>query len=567
MRLDNQDKTVFILVLFAAIAVSGARLLSPMIIGWDQGIQLEAAYRLLGGEGLKTVHIGSANFDIYQSPEARYLTHFPPTYSLLMAALMSWGLPLIAALKIFYTAVTIAGWGGWGLVLAESLGRPLRFGTVIIRSNVLLALSLPFFFTPVWQGTDIILWAAVPFWIWFISRQGALALAISGGIMGLLVTVRYTSIYLAAAAFFGLFQCYEYNWKRSLRQFSIYMGGACLFLIPLLLYNRWALQNSILPPAYAGMEGLWDISSTLTRIVSSFSATSYQFGLPLISSRLLPAIAERGVLNITFGLGCIVVFVALPFVVARTIPISDSALRSHLSLWLAWLPISAVLLLTAAMFSNRFNFLAETRYYWPTQFIFLALLYGWLSQESYALARINTGSGIKLGMLTLILLYQLTYRPFLLVTGDDRFRSAQLLGIDHLPTATYPSQQVFGSGLRQEVADKLTTLASTTPQPIIFLQNYSVFAYGTKDSWVYRPIDSNSYWQEATTSQAVNLYFVTFSRRCPRVCDTASDQQVLNAAPLELIFTESYDQDPNTFVRIYRWAVSASTKIKDFTTT
>jgi hypothetical protein len=453
------------------------------------------------------------------------------------------------------------------LILSEPLAKPLRISNLTIPGNFLLALSLPFFFTPIWQGTDIILWAALPFWIWFVSRQGILALVISGGIMGFLVTIRYASFYLAAAAFFGTLQCYEYNLKRTLRQFGSYGSGVCLFLIPLFLYNRWALQNSVLPPAYVSGESLSDISGTLTRIISSFSATSYQFGLPLITSRLLPALTDRGVLNIVFGLGCIVVFAAFPFAIARSIPNSDRALRSHLSLWLAWLPISAILFLTATMFVNRFNFLAETRYYWPNQFLFLVLTYGYLSQESYTLARINLGSGIKLGVAVLFLLYQLAYRPFLLIAGDNEFRSAQLLGIAHVPTATYPSQQIFGAGLRQEVADKLATLASTTPRPIVFLQNYSVFAFGIKDPWGYRPISSDSYWQEATTSQAAELYFVTFSRRCARVCDTGNDRPVLSAAPLELIFTESYDQDPDILVRIYRLAVPANTKFKDFTTT
>lgn len=96
--------TIFITGLFVILA----RVLAPVQISSDLGLQLQAAHRLVQGLGL-TVAL-SLNFELNQPPNSEYLTHFPPALSLLVASLLFLKLPLATALKIIYGLTTVVGW-------------------------------------------------------------------------------------------------------------------------------------------------------------------------------------------------------------------------------------------------------------------------------------------------------------------------------------------------------------------------------------------------------------------------------------------------------------------------
>ncbi len=258
LRKGNQK--VFGVMILSAVYVTVIRLLGPLNVGWDQSIQLEAAYRLIQGLGLTNAFSPQANLN--QSPISEYLTHHPPIFSLLAAAFLAAGISLPAVLKLIYSLTTIIGWAAWSLVSSRCLVEPIACSGRLFPVNLVIAVALPIFYTPSWSGTDIFLWAGIPAIALLLLPQDGEALLshpkprgpsakartriqfsgtiLSGLVLGLLVSVRYFSIFLLLAALFMTIYAYGPKISVSLkRSLAIYLSSF-LILIPTFLYLRWA---------------------------------------------------------------------------------------------------------------------------------------------------------------------------------------------------------------------------------------------------------------------------------------------------------------------------------------
>jgi hypothetical protein len=221
--------------LCAAVIVTVARVLNAADLGYDLTAQIEAAQNLLQGHGLSIYSLGGEE-DLAQPARLLPLAHFPCGYSFCAAALIAMGFSVAAMLKTWGALATILGWWGWGKLAFSFFSDGLKRGWVWRWAAFIIAISTPLLFTPVWKGTDIFLWAAVPWVIsWVVKAsdenvsRGRWLDGLAGAVCGLCVLMRYASVFLAA--YIGvLILCHA---KTHLK----------------ILFQRWALfAAGLLPP-------------------------------------------------------------------------------------------------------------------------------------------------------------------------------------------------------------------------------------------------------------------------------------------------------------------------------
>jgi len=187
--------------LCSAILVTVLRFFHAIDPTHDAGIQLQAAHNLLAGHGLSTYE--QVGPDLANGQGFVTLTYFPSGYSLSAAVLMAMGLSVAATVKLLAAAATVLGWWGW-----SRLARPF-FNDGMTRSApwksaaMAIAVFTPVFFSPHWGGTDIFLWAIVP-WVIVLTVDASHDHApkewrldwLAGALGGLAVLMRYASLFL-----------------------------------------------------------------------------------------------------------------------------------------------------------------------------------------------------------------------------------------------------------------------------------------------------------------------------------------------------------------------------------
>jgi len=197
------DRNVLLpLWLGSAAIVTVVRFFQPGDPGYDLGLQLQAAHNLLAGRGLATFSEQGPNLS---HPNVLVpLTYFPAGYSLAAAALSSAGLGVGLIVKVLGAAATMLGWWGWARLaqsfIAEAITRPAwRWSAIVI------AVSAPLLFTQPWGGTDIFLWAVVP---WVVectvrasnenARKAWTFDLMAGTLCAVALLMRYASAFLVA---------------------------------------------------------------------------------------------------------------------------------------------------------------------------------------------------------------------------------------------------------------------------------------------------------------------------------------------------------------------------------
>src|SRR5262249_22606483 len=99
------------------------------------------------------------------------------------AALIAMGASVGLVVKVLGAAGTMLGWWGWGKLASPFFREGLQRGPVWQGAGLAIAIISPLLFTASWQGTDIVLWGAVP-WVvhWVVSAADAHAPG-GGGVM------------------------------------------------------------------------------------------------------------------------------------------------------------------------------------------------------------------------------------------------------------------------------------------------------------------------------------------------------------------------------------------------
>ena len=226
--------------LATAAIVTIVRFLHAADLGYDLTVQIQAAQNVLAGYGLTTYVPQSDNL---ADPHSLItLTHFPSGYSLYAAAMLALGVGPGTLVKIMGALSTLVGWWGWGKLAFAYMEDGWRRGGVRRWTADALAVFAPLFYTLPWHGTDIVLWAAVPWVLRWLGRSPELEPGQSvrldlaaGALTGFCILMRYMSLFLPLYACF-LMARQSWGRKALLIRRVIGFGAAMLPAIALQAY-------------------------------------------------------------------------------------------------------------------------------------------------------------------------------------------------------------------------------------------------------------------------------------------------------------------------------------------
>jgi hypothetical protein len=522
---ENAQRRLIMTVLVAALLVVAARTIAPFEVGKDQALQLEAAMRLVHGKGLTyTYDTKLAVYDISQAPAARALTWWPPIFSLVAAGLIKLNLPLSTALKLIYVPITMMGWIGWAIIAAAFLAAPLRVAGKRIPLGFVIAAVSPIFFTLSWGGTDIILWAGIPYLILLLfkasyTQEPNRYLAAAGAMLGLLYGVRYASSFLGIAALLFLFLTSAPNYKVWIKKSAVFFLSALLAALPVILFVKlFNDQGGSLPEYIDASHPLTRLSQTLSKVLYSLPVISNSlFSTPLFEELVLNKIGSR-TLSVAFGGFCISVMIALPAIFFWLRRRAEVKQAFNLPLALSCLPISLVALLAATVLITDQALFEISRYHEPIRLYSIMLYYGLAASTVYPRAIRYTATAFLLVFLGYSCLY-LPVRAVTPIKRDDvvRFVLGFTPGRSDLHTSTsqtveFPSNKIYS--LKENSREKLRSLHLAYPNAIFFMNNYPFYVYddcsgGQPCPGVeLRKLPDKTYWRNAYTSRPLKIFWV-----------------------------------------------------------
>ena len=354
--------------LCSATVVVVVRLLHASDPGYDLGIQLQAAHNLLAGHGLSTYRQVAPN--LTDPASLITLMYFPAGYSLVAAALMKSGFSVAAAIKALGALGTILGWWGWARLSRAFFSEGWQRGPAWRWAAVVIATTAPLLFTPPWGGTDIFLWAIVPWVVECTVRASDENAAGSwrfdvlvGGLCGLAMLMRYASLFLVVYAAGIMIWQSRARIPALMRRWSAFGAGA----LPALAfqgYLNYMLSNSSVMPG-----GLFDATGEgpLTRLWVGAQLLRnadylWAFWVPgNVTSRLFAG----GISAPPWRLG-LTACAFLSLLMSIGIYGRDSSrARRDPRIAALGLFVAVPLTLLACMMVSPTNYLAERRYYWP----------------------------------------------------------------------------------------------------------------------------------------------------------------------------------------------------------
>jgi hypothetical protein len=521
---ETQSK-VFLLIIISALLVTAARIAAPFEVGKDQASQLEAAQRLVEGKGLTTTNdVPQHSLDVTKAQKPKHLTWWPPGFSLLVAAFLYAGLPLLFTLKFIFALMTLVGWIGWGLLAQNFIKQPIHLGQRTFRIDLMLAILLPVFFTPLWSGTDLFLWAGIPFFFLLLLRSDDtqrqfVYVALAGLLFGCLYAIRYASVFLGLTAMLILFQLAYPSIQAFIKRAAVFSLASSVFILPVTLYVRFYAQGaiSIVPAEEAQI--IERTTPLLTRfddflrcLPAAWTAVS---GFPLIDMVVYKLNWDW--LTYLSAIFCLLVLLGIPTVLWISQKENALLFQKDRTLSLSLIPLSLVTFLSALVFADLGHFLKVRRYYEPivlcSVFIFYEIVSSRLVKQIF--------QTIAKGFVASFLLYICVFLPVLAMIPERRdFVATLMLGytpsqnLNYASTSqpvTFPSVNIYS---RKEGSRlKLKELHAANPDAIFYVEEYGYFIYdefegGPKPGEELRVFPRESYWQQAFTSRPVKMFWV-----------------------------------------------------------
>lgn len=544
------ENALFRIILISALLVLCARLLAPFEVGTDQSIQLEAANRLASGLGLTTTNDANhLSRDISVPPEPGFVVQWPPGFTLLIAAFLVFGVPLIASLKLVYAVTTMVGWLGWGTLFAELAVSPLSIGSRSLKVHYLLAVVLPILTTPSWRGTDIFLWAGVPIFVLLLWR-GSLKqtsftpFLLAGLLFGALCGMRYVSSFLAVAAALILFQVSYPNIKLFAKRFLVFLLPSLLIGVSLVGYVNLASHNASgnLPAKLtASSSVLPRLRQRVDAVLQSAPITSNLIvGFPLIEQATF-GINSR-LLNYAVGVTCLLVLLCLPLLIKKSVGSKAKSGAASLALSLSFLPFSLTLFLVILRLLSDSALFRIRRYYEPL------LLCGVF--VFYVIATKAVGSRALRTLATLVVIlftaYTLLFNAALLFIPERRYQLIRSV-LAFTPARTefqhstsqeirYPSWTLYS--WKENSKEEMKRLYRNHPEALFFVQDYPAYIFdGPKDGPVpgrtLLDYPGNNFLSEAYTSKPLKVFWVVAS---PTKLDFIEDSQ------LKLVYSDPVER-------------------------
>jgi len=382
---DSIGRRFLMVWLCSAGLVTVVRFFNAVPMNLDLAFQIQVAHNLLAGKG----------FSIYNhySPELTSpgtlstLTIFPAGYSLYTAAILAAGGREDTAIRLFAAAATMLGWWGWGLAAYPFFGNKLSKTAFYKWSGFLIAALTPLLFTITWGATDIVLWAVVPWvllWITKGANEDLPARArfdlVAGIVCGFAILMRYASVFVAAYALLLIM------WQSGLR-LRVLMQRWTVFALGLLpgvgiqAYINYFVSSAPARPGQLSFDYgfVAAIKRTLEGIPLLGAANSpWAFWLPQSAQQLLfPEVNGTVPWQLAITLG-ICIFLALTI---RSYRINLSEAVKDFRVAAIGLFVAFPLLLLGCMTLGEYNYVGNTRYYWPLTPLSVFVVYSFLAVD------------------------------------------------------------------------------------------------------------------------------------------------------------------------------------------
>ena len=537
----------------AALFLTLLRVVAPFEIGKDQAVQLEAARRLVSGLGLTSTYFVSHSSDISQRPTPKVLTWWPPGFSLIAAAFMSISLSLATGLRVVYGAVTLVGWWGWKRTMSAFV-RPAGAAMWPLA----LAALLPVFFTPPWSGTDIFLWAAVPYVIAWLAtppadRKSTTLVLCAGLLAGLLFSIRYGSASLLLG---GLLILLRLDWRTPsalMRRGALFTAAAAVPMAASVAFVRLVSDRSL--PTYVNVEGNGGgVAGLLSKLAT---------GLPTLSVLLIGSpIAEHVASDspwpfVGLAIGALALggVLALPIIISATQLPGVHSQDERIKAAACVLPLACCLfLITFTVFNTSdYNPVGTARYYEP--FVLTGVL-TWMAvaaaERLPSLAR-----SIGAAMLATVFAYYLVYLPLHAVVRRDGGQLVRtVLGITlarstrnastSVPLA-FPSSETYS--MKEGSRAAMLGLLSRYPGAVFYVQNYPFYLYDAfQVEAAYQGVDvrpypySAAFWRTAYTTQRLSIVWVLNATGALQPASEVIDPFTGAIMKGEVVFHDSYEK-------------------------
>lgn len=536
-RFSSGNKRVFGVMLISAAFVTLLRILGPVMVHIDLSVQLEAAYRYVQGLGLTNAF--HSQFDLNQPPISEYLTRFPPGLSLLVAAFLYLGFPLAITLKCIYSLTTIIGWIGWASIASCCLIRPLEIGRKFIPTDICIAALLPIFYTPSWtkQGTDILLWAGIPFFMLLLlypfgNRFWLHAIAFSGLILAFLISFRYAGGFLFLAALLII----PYVELPNIRSTLIRYGAFCLSFfacfLPTVLYVKLApsaefdevadksiiqshlsksLSQSSLEPGSLD----W-IFASAEKLVSSLSDLYTLTGI--YPGRIESMLERNATIGDFLGFSLALLLIFLCFTLIKNEDKYVTFGRKDIPIALLLVLISFVLFSCIITFLLGYSLLGIGRYYIPVNICLILIAYRLVTLNGFY----KTIKRPFIGLVLSFILYNGVFLPLDYFFDSDRDLASLILASGpsrRLSEMNYPSNEIKTSN--QEAVNFLKMAERLNPDALFFIQKYPYYMnyYNFMNPSNFRKVSGSKFWENAYLSRATKTFWIINDDDCPSICN------------------------------------------------
>ena len=369
MRRDARslERQFLLLWLCSAAVVTFIRLLHATDIGYDTTLQIQAGQHLLEGKGL-SVYWPTAD-DLAQPLTLELLTQFSSGYSLYTAALAVFGIDEGVLVKVAGAPVTLLGWLGWARLGFTYMSSGIRQSGIWRFAGMWIAIVSPVLFTSRWGGTDILLWAAIPWILELIMRPSQAREhsvirydLFAGLLIGLCVLMRYASVFVAAYAILVIvWQCRRQT-ARAVRRLVALTAGMLPALVIQGYINSLAGPDNVFVPGSITIG--WDLlPSAIGRALESLTtlALANQVFLFWVPGRLqlwTDTAYEPATLTLA-GIS----FIVLPVVFASVHRVSIAKWSDDVRTAAAGLLIVLPVFLWVCGLFGTFNYLRQFRYY------------------------------------------------------------------------------------------------------------------------------------------------------------------------------------------------------------
>lgn len=506
--------------LISTLLLVWGRLNTQQFVMWDTGVQMNSAAYFLNGQGLLNDYFAIPDPDISRLPQPTVLTWFPPTFSIVVAKLRSWGFSSGTALRILYTVAALIGWAGWGCIFLRMVSKHPNHNVLLLPVYVLLAFLLPLAFTPWPTGTDIFLWAGTA-WVILLSyraltlQERPLAMLCGiGVIIGVLCSVRWASAFLGIYVFLSIAQESFLRRKLLWKELIALCVGFAMPMTPLMLFMFQSNAN--------GSESVVQASHTFAEVLDALKRTL--MGLPktgvllsfpqfeTLREYLQPYPSLLCLLGLAVPALFVVIYCYLLKQARRRVGVDSPALWHALALCLVSLSLITFLSVsTACMIQKSYGFVSDGRYYLPAYLAGVFLL-------CYLSNAPSVGRLLKIGAIGLLAWFTF-YHSFVrnIAAGEQPYYSTLHKSQFEFLAPRYwygrfheffaYNQPAISCLYGQDAAPEVAAIAKAYPEAVIFceFQPYYIFENANP---AMRSIPELAYWQNAYTSKPLTVFWV-----------------------------------------------------------